>query len=111
MGVVISLNRLRNNLIEAPETKDFPHPQNLLKDSSKGMKYLFKNAYLDSLIGKTCSTANIDLDAFEMEDIYDLYEFCGENCTHINSGELASLWKIYSYCKKSNPKFKMISFV
>lgn len=111
MGVAISINRLRDNLIIAPETKDFPHPQNLLKDSSDGLKYLFEKVFLNVLIDKKQRTNHFDYDAFDIEDIYELYEFCEENCTKINSKELASLWKIYSDCRYSEPKLKTISFI
>ena len=111
MGVAISINRLRDNLITAPETKDFPHPQNLLKNSSDGLKYLFEKAYLDLLIDKKYHTEHIDFDAFDIEDIYDLYEFCLENCSHRNSKELGALWKIFSDCRDSKPKLKAISFI
>lgn len=111
MSVTISLIRLRNNLQNAEESKDFPHPQNLLKDSSDGLKYLFEKAYLDLIIDKIHRTEHIDFDAFDIDDIYDLYEFCRENCTHINSKELGSLWKIYSDCRDCKPIPKNISFI
>ena len=111
MGAKISINHLRENLITAPETKDFPHPQNLLKNSSDGLKYLFEKAYLDLLIDKKYHTEHIDFDAFDMDDIYDLYEFWRENCTYVNSMEFGALWKIYSDCRDSKPRLKTISFI
>jgi len=111
MGVAISINRLRENLIIVPETKDFPHPQNLLKNSSDGLKYLFEKAFLDIQIEKKHNTNQLDYDAFDMEDIYDLYAFCRDNCTYVNSKELGALWKIYSDCRDSRPRLKNISFI
>ena len=111
MGIAISISRLRENLIIAPEVVDFPHPQNLLKNSSDGLRYLFEKVYLDLLIDKKYHTEHIDHDAFDIDDIYDLYEFWRENCTHINSEELGSLWKIYSDCRDSKPQLKNISFI
>lgn len=111
MGIKISVTRLRENLLTAPEISDFPHPQNLLKNSSSGLKYLFEKAYLDLLIEKKYHTEHIDFNAFDIDDIYDLYEFCRDNCTQINSKELGALWKLYSDCKDSKPKLKLISFI
>lgn len=111
MSASISLLKLKENLEKAKETADFPHPQNLLKDSSEGLKYLFQKVFLDLLIEKDMNTNSLDYDAFELDDIYELYEFCRENCTHINSKELGSLWKIYSDCRNSKPKLRVISFV
>ena len=111
MGIAISISRLRENLMASPEAKDFPHPQNLLKNASDGLKYLFEKAYLDLLIDKKYHTKNVDFNAFKIEDIYDLYDFWRENCTYVNSKELGSLWKIYSDCRDSKPKLKIISFL
>ena len=111
MAVKISIARLKENLVMAPETKDFPHPQNLLKDSTDGLKYLFEKAFLDLIIDKILYTNHFDYDAFAIEDIYDLYEFCRDNCNYANSKELASLWKIYSDCRYSEPRHKKVSFI
>ena len=37
MSASISLLKLKENLEKAKEIADFPHPQNLLKDSSEGL--------------------------------------------------------------------------
>lgn len=111
MGIAISISQLKENLIIAPETNDFPHPHNLLKCYSGGLKYLFEKAYLDTLIEKKHNTNCLDYSAFDIEDIYDLYNFFVENCTYANSAELGSLWKIYSDCRDSRPKIKAISFI
>lgn len=111
MSVTISLEQLKGHLIGAEETKDFPHPQNLLKDSTDGLKYLFEKVYLDLLIDKIKQTDKLDYDAFDLQDIYDLYEFCIENCTHINCKEIRSLWKIYSDCRDSKPCLRKIAYI
>lgn len=111
MSISISVSRLKENLMASCETEDFPHPQNLLKHSSNGLKYLYEKVFLNVLIDKKQRTNHFDYDAFDMEDIYDLYEFCEENCTKINSKELASLWKIYSDCRYSEPSPKTVSFI
>ena len=111
MSVAISVSQLKSNLMVANEAKDFPHPQNLLENSSDGLKYLFENVFLDLLIEKKKKTVKLDFDAFELQDIYDLYDFCNDNCTHMNCKEMKSLWKIYSDCRDRMPSLKKIAFV
>lgn len=111
MNGLISVNLLKNELKQAKETNDFPHPQNLLEDASYGVKYLFEKAYLDFMVGRTCSTSDLDYDEFELEDIYELYSFINNNCTHTSVSEIGSLWKIYTDCFFTKPIIKPISFI
>lgn len=107
----IDIEQFKLNLKDIPdESVKFTDPLNKLTNFSSGMHYLFDNVISPMMQDKTVSSADLDMDSFDFDDIADIYGFYVENFSS-ESKEIRALQRFFTIFSNTKPKQSSVNFM
>ena len=107
MNQTIHMSRLIDSLKKAENEGETVSRS---RDLSGGVKYLFDFMLVPLMNGIPVNTGELDMDAFDRDDLDVLYDYYNDNYTAY-SREMRRLRNIYEACLKSHPKAVRTAFL
>lgn len=111
MKYAIDTEKLKLNLEDRPdESVKFTDPLNKLKNTSKGMRYLFDKVISPMMQNKTVCSADLDMASFDFDDIADVYGFYEKNFSSW-SEEIRALKHFLTTFSDTKPQQSSVNFL
>lgn len=111
MKYAIDTEKLKLNLEDRPdESEKFTDPLSKLKNTSKGMRYLFDKVISPMMQKKTVCSSDLDMSSFDFDDIADVCSFYEENFSS-GSEEIRALQRFLTTFCTSKPLQSSVNYL
>ncbi len=112
MTYELDLDLLRKKLSRARLQRE--EPKYLIKqpegELTESLDYLVKNVLRPLFAGEPIHSSELDFNAFNIEDLPDLYDYYIEHY-YDGSSDWQRLGKVYNLCKQAAPLTSVVSFI